>query len=124
MRPSPQGNFLSVYPFCTNCKEACPEGAISHAQDFRLATSRREDLLTSSEASALARALGEKSRRLFGRSLRLRQVSAGGRNACEVDVNVLGTVVPADPYVPGCPPHTLTTLDGLLRLRGRIEARP
>jgi len=30
--------------------------------------------------------------RLFGRSLRLRQVSAGGCNACEADVNVLNTL--------------------------------
>ena len=32
-------------------------------------------------------------RRLFGRSLKLRQVSAGGDNASEADLNVLGTVV-------------------------------
>ena len=32
-------------------------------------------------------------RRLFGRSLKLRQVSAGGCNACEADLNVLGTLV-------------------------------
>ena len=31
--------------------------------------------------------------RLFRRSLKLRQVCAGGCNACEADVNVLGTVV-------------------------------
>ena len=31
-------------------------------------------------------------RRLFGRSLKLRQVSAGGCNACEADVNVLSTI--------------------------------
>jgi len=30
-------------------------------------------------------------RRLFGRSLKLRQVSAGGCNACEADTNVLAT---------------------------------
>src|SRR5262249_792545 len=30
--------------------------------------------------------------KLFGRSLRLRQVSAGGCNACEADTNVLGTI--------------------------------
>ena len=38
-------------------------------------------------------ALEEKTRRIFGRSFRLRQVSAGGCNACEADVNVLNTVV-------------------------------
>jgi Ni,Fe-hydrogenase III small subunit len=31
--------------------------------------------------------------RVFGRSLKLRQVSAGGDNAAEADLNVLGTVV-------------------------------
>jgi Ni,Fe-hydrogenase III small subunit len=31
-------------------------------------------------------------------------------------------VVPVDLYVPGCPPHPWTILDGLLRLLGRLEA--
>jgi len=141
----------------------------------------------------LADALEEKMRRLFGRSLKLRQVSAGGCNACEAELNVLSTVVfdmarfgiqfvasprhadgivvsgavsenmrtalldtyaaiprpklviavgacaisggpyvdnievhngcgsllPVDLFIPGCPPHPMTILDGLLRLLGR-----
>jgi NADH:ubiquinone oxidoreductase subunit B-like Fe-S oxidoreductase len=29
--------------------------------------------------------------------------------------------VPVDLYVPGCPPHPVTVLDGILRLLGRVE---
>ena len=32
-------------------------------------------------------------------------------------------LLPVDLYVPGCPPHPLTILDGLLRLLGRIDDR-
>ncbi|HCU11812.1 MAG TPA: hypothetical protein DGB72_06790 [Gemmatimonadetes bacterium] len=40
---------------------------------------------------------------------------------------VLGGVppsIPVDLWVPGCPPHPLTVLDGLLRLLGRLEDSP
>jgi len=181
--------------FCTDCMEACPEGAIAYTQDHRLATRAREDLHLQGQTLKLAEALEQKSRSLFGRSLKLRQVSAAGCNACEADLNVLGTVVfdlgrfgiqfvasprhadgivvtgpvsenmrtalletyaavpapklviavgacaisggpfvdhpevhngcgslvPVDLYIPGCPPHPLTILDGLLRLLGRLE---
>jgi Ni,Fe-hydrogenase III small subunit/ferredoxin len=79
--------------FCTECVEACPEGALSYSRDHRLATRRREDLVYDGRALRLAEALDEKTRRLFARSLRLRQVSAGGSGACEADLNVLGSVV-------------------------------
>ena len=41
----------------------------------------------------LARALDERSRRLFGRSLRLRSVAAGSCNGCEAELVALGNVV-------------------------------
>ncbi len=180
--------------FCTDCTQACPTGAVAFGPDHRLAVRRRADLVLDGQGLRLAEALDEKARRLFGRSLKLRQVSAGGCNACEADVNVLNTVVfdlgrfgiqfvasprhadgllitgpvtqnmraalrtayeatptprlviavgacaisggpyvdhpeqnngadgvvPVDLYVPGCPPHPLTILDGLLRLLGRL----
>jgi len=79
--------------FCTDCVEACPEGAISYSQDHRLAVRKREDLIVASgEELKLADAMGERLMKLFGRSLKLRQVCAGGCGACEADVNVLNTV--------------------------------
>lgn len=32
--------------------------------------------------------------------------------------------IPVDLWIAGCPPHPLTIMDGLLRLLGRLEARP
>jgi Ni,Fe-hydrogenase III small subunit/ferredoxin len=79
--------------FCTDCMDACPEGAVTHSADYRLSTRSREELvLRGSEELRLAQALSGKLKRLFGRSLKLRQVSAGGCNGCESDVNVLSTV--------------------------------
>jgi Ni,Fe-hydrogenase III small subunit len=180
--------------FCGDCTAACPKDVLSFSRDYRLATRKREHLVIGPEKLRLAEALGTELRKLLGRALRLRQVSAGGCNACEADANVLTTVgwdigrfgiqfvasprhadgllvtgpvttnmksallktyeaVPdpkiviasgacaisggiyrgspsacdgvagilhVDLFVPGCPPHPLTLLDGLLRLIGRV----
>jgi len=80
--------------FCTDCVQACPDRTIAYTREYRLATRARADLmLTDGQKLVLAQSLDEKARRLFGRSLKLRQVSAGGCNGCESDVNVLGTLV-------------------------------
>ncbi len=80
--------------FCTDCMETCPQGAIRFTADHRLAVRSRDDLIIrSNQELALARPLEAKMLRLFGRSLRLRQISAGGDNASEADLNVLGTIV-------------------------------
>jgi Ni,Fe-hydrogenase III small subunit/NAD-dependent dihydropyrimidine dehydrogenase PreA subunit len=184
--------------FCTDCVNACPSDAIRYTREYRLAVRQREDLVVDPEKEyQLAARLDQKHMKLFGRSLKLRQVSAGGCNGCESDVNVLSTIgwdlgrfgiqivasprhadgvlvtgcvsenmrlalkktydaipdpkiviavgacaisggpyidhpeihngadstVPVDLYIPGCPPHPLTILDGMLRLLGRIEER-
>ena len=79
--------------FCTECSSACPEGAITMSHDYRLSARRRDDLVIGPEELKLAEALEHKSRALFGRSLRLRQVSAAGCNGCEVEVAALSNVV-------------------------------
>jgi Ni,Fe-hydrogenase III small subunit/Pyruvate/2-oxoacid:ferredoxin oxidoreductase delta subunit len=79
--------------FCTACARACPRGAVRFTGDFRMAASSREALILRGQPYEHARPLPPERLRLFQRSLKLRQVSAGGCNACELDTNVLGTLV-------------------------------
>ncbi len=183
--------------FCPECERACPVGAVRFSRDEQLSASEREDLVVrGGDERRRAHAMGKKLVSLFGRSFKLREVSAGGCNACEADTNVLSTVgfdlgrfgiqfvasprhadgmyvtgpvtenmrvallktweaipgpklviaagacavsggpyqghrevhngvdafLPVDLYIPGCPPHPLTILDGLLRLLDRLPA--
>jgi Ni,Fe-hydrogenase III small subunit len=71
----------------------CPAGAITFTPDYRMASSTREGLCSASGEVELARALDQRSRRLFGRSLRLRSVAAGSCNGCEAELVALGNVV-------------------------------
>lgn len=76
--------------FCGACARACAGGKIAFSRDYRLARRRREDLLV---RPGPARPLFEpEGPSPFRHSLHLRQVSAGGCNACEADCNVLGTL--------------------------------
>ena len=77
--------------FCGLCEEASP-GAIRFTRDYRISGRTREELRVNGAAPLLARSLDEKARKLFGRSLRLRQVSAAGCNGCEAELNASGNV--------------------------------
>jgi ferredoxin len=69
--------------------------AITQTGDHRMAVRRREDLVLGEpgqEQVRLAAALDEKLAPAFWPLAALRQVSAGGCNACEADTNVLGTI--------------------------------
>jgi Ni,Fe-hydrogenase III small subunit/formate hydrogenlyase subunit 6/NADH:ubiquinone oxidoreductase subunit I len=79
--------------FCGECSKGCPGGAISFSGEASLASRSREGLvIKSGETFYPAEPLEAELLRLFGRSLKLREVSAGGCNACEADTNVLSTI--------------------------------
>lgn len=185
--------------FCGACGEKGPAGGVAFSREYAMARFSREALLLGKGSAAATGAPDERLRlirSLFGRSLKLRQVSAGGCNACEADSNVLGTLAwdmgrfgisfvasprhadgilvtgpvtdnmklalektyravpapkvviavgacavsgglygdgtgrgvladmfPVDLLIPGCPPHPLVILEGLLRFMGRIPEK-
>ena len=200
----PQGARDGRPPFDAGACVFSPEesgeqaaGTVRFTRDHRMASSTRDGLVTATGEVELARALDERMRRLFGRSLRLRSVAAGSCNGCEGELTALSNVVfdlarfgvqfvasprhadgivitgtvnanmrdaldrtlqavpepriviavgacaiaggpfrgsevagqgvppeiPVDLWIPGCPPHPLTVLDGLLRLLGRLDPR-
>lgn len=92
----PDGRFtvldLGKCLFCRDCQRVCPESAIDFTREYRLAASHRDALKMTSGSEPTAVKIADELRRILGRSLRLRQVSAGGCNACEADANVLNTV--------------------------------
>lgn len=80
--------------FCAACENACPGKAVRFGREYRMAVRDRRDLLYGGFGPYRhASPLEPERLKLFRRSLRLRQVSAGGCNACEADINVLGTIV-------------------------------
>lgn len=78
---------------CGDCASACPSGKISFTNDFKLASTDREGLtINASRPMPDPVKASEALRKRFGRSLKLRSVSAGGCNGCELEVNALTNV--------------------------------
>jgi Ni,Fe-hydrogenase III small subunit/Pyruvate/2-oxoacid:ferredoxin oxidoreductase delta subunit len=79
--------------FCPVCAEVCPEKKIRYTGNYRLTASRRDRLIVSQDTKEITPdKASKKIKSYFGRSLRLRQVSAGGCNGCELELNALGNV--------------------------------
>jgi len=79
--------------FCGECEEICENNAILFSKEHRMVVSERKNLIIDSNNDFKhAEALSNELLKIFKRSFRLRQVSAGGCNACEADTNVLGTI--------------------------------
>lgn len=78
---------------CGDCEPVCPSQKLSFSADFKLASTSREALTVSTarpdiDPIQVSAALHKR----FGRSLKLRSVSAGGCNGCEMEINALGNV--------------------------------
>lgn len=174
--------------FCSDCPAA---QTVTFSRDPDLAvTDRRQLIVRPGQERHHALPLPANLLKLLGRSLKFREVSAGGCNACEADTNVLSTIgwdlgrfgvqfvasprhadglwvtgpvtdnmkeallqtydaipgpkivvacgacainggpfsnlpavnngigdlLPVDLFIPGCPPHPVTILDGILRI--------
>jgi Ni,Fe-hydrogenase III small subunit len=77
--------------FCGTCERISKGEFVKFTGDFEISTAQKADLITDGDLPALAEHSKQHFKKLFGRSLQLRQVSAAGCNACEADLNVLAT---------------------------------
>jgi Ni,Fe-hydrogenase III small subunit len=77
--------------FCGACEQLSEKKFVTFSQKFELATAEKAHLVTDGTVADLAQHSKTHFKKLFGRSLQLRQVSAAGCNACEADLNVLAT---------------------------------
>jgi Ni,Fe-hydrogenase III small subunit/Pyruvate/2-oxoacid:ferredoxin oxidoreductase delta subunit len=79
--------------FCQACAEACPVDKIRFTPEPKMGAARREDLILIEGQTEITRVkANEAFSRLFGRSLKMRQVSAGGCNGCELELNAVANV--------------------------------
>jgi Ni,Fe-hydrogenase III small subunit/Pyruvate/2-oxoacid:ferredoxin oxidoreductase delta subunit len=79
--------------FCNECVLVCPEEKIKFTPEPRMGAKSLEALVVAEGGAGPSHvAVSEALRGMFGRSLRLRQVSAGGCNACELELNAIANV--------------------------------
>lgn len=78
--------------FCGACERACKNSEIVFSNNYKLATTDRDRLIiregmTAEEFEKTAIEVRKEIQSIFSRSLKLRQVSAGGCNGCEMELN-------------------------------------
>jgi Ni,Fe-hydrogenase III small subunit/NAD-dependent dihydropyrimidine dehydrogenase PreA subunit len=78
--------------FCNECALACPDHKIAFTPEVRMGAATREGLVVSPGQGPTPVETSKALHELFGRSLKLRQVSAGGCNGCESELNALANV--------------------------------
>lgn len=84
---------MGLCVFCPLCEETCPENIIHFTNNYQTSSNKREDLIITSKTKSIKPEIAaEKIRKYFGKSLKLRQVSAGGCNGCELELNALSNV--------------------------------
>ena len=81
--------------FCNECALSLP-GKIRFTNDYRIASNKREDLIIRPGQPGPVRideaAVRKDVKRLFKKALKLREVSAGGDNSCEMELAAAGNV--------------------------------
>ncbi len=83
--------------FCGDCERECPNNLIKFTNFHKIASSLREHLVVDSSSNLEnyeinAIKSSELIKKTFGKSLKLRQVSAGGCNGCEMELNACSNV--------------------------------
>ena len=86
---------LGKCTFCGECAVQFPE-KVSFTKDYKLSTNDRERLLINEGVDKLVLLdpdkIRKEIRKIFGQSLKLRQVSAGGDNSCEWELTASNNV--------------------------------
>lgn len=79
--------------FCNECALTCPEKKFDFPPEPRMGAATPAGLVVfPGRAAPTPVATSAALQKLFGRSLKLRQVSAGGCNGCELELNALANV--------------------------------
>jgi Ni,Fe-hydrogenase III small subunit/ferredoxin-like protein FixX len=98
-------NAISHYPeisldmgrclFCKECQFKKPN-LIKFTNDYKIATNNRNDLIVKAGNTRPIlfqhNLVRKEIKKIFGRALKLRQISAGGDNSCEMELNAAGNV--------------------------------